>query len=252
MSVLSLDATRALLEAKGIRYKMQISPYTGQMAVYAENTSLATVPTSATIDTQAVISKINADLASNSVDGNCDYVGFIGMTLSKSYYPRIWVNTVATSDGQLMSYDANRRLLTPAVIAVIIILALAASLAITTYLLTYMWDHSFTYYDPNSQNYKTIIGETNFVSTMNALYWYTCPKDGTGVGLKSKYPTLASYQASPEYASEQAYLKDHCASAKDIINLNDWTGTIILIAIALGGIYVVVKILPSILSRKGD
>lgn len=251
----SLNATRALLKAKGIRFKQEISPHTGQMAIYAENTAVAVVPASATIDVNTLKTKITDDLASNSIDGNCDYVGFIGMTLSKTYYPRVWVNTAVNSSGQLVVLDTNGQpLVAPLVIAAIILASIAVIAVTVAYTMMWMFDNSFTYYDPNSQSYKTIIGATNFQSTMNSLYWYTCPKDGTGIGLKTQYATLAQYQASPNYASEKAYLEDHCATANDIIGSklsSSLLNTIVLGALVVGGIYIVAKILPSFLSRKG-
>lgn len=224
------------------------------MGVYTRNDSVAVVPNSVNIVTSTLVSKINADLVSNNVDGYADpYVGFIGTALSKTYYPAVWVNTTTNANGELVAMDTNGRpLVAPIVIAAIILAAIAIIAVTVAYTLIWMWDNSWTYYDPVDQQYKTIIGTTNFTTTLNSKYWYVCPKDGNYIGSKAQYPTLAQYQASPNYAQEYAWWQDHCASAQDLIgqHLGNWLNTIMMAVIVIGGVYVAIKILPSLFKKK--
>lgn len=223
------------------------------MAVYSKTIGSSVVPAGTPVDRNALVTKINEGLTTQNFDflPSETKVGYLGMALSETYYPEVWANTSVTADGQLRYLDKTGKLIAPALIALAVLIIVLAFYAIDVYWNVYKAEHSFAYKDPNDGTTKTILGETLYLSTMNSLYWYTCPKDGTGVGLKSKYPTLAQYQASTEYQAEMAYLKDHCASAKDIINLGDWMTTIIYGAVIIGGIYIVAKILPSLLeSRK--
>lgn len=249
----SLDATVAVVKAKKLRFKLERSPYTGQMGVYVRNDSVAIVPNSVNIDPPTLVSKINADLSSNSVDAYADqYVGFIGTALSKTYYPTVWVNSTTTVRGELVPLDVNGKpLIAPIVVA--IVLAAVAVIAVTVaYSAMWYFDNSWTYYDPATQQYNTVVGTSNFLTTLNSKYWLVCPKDGNYAGSKAQYPTLAQYQASPNYAQEFAWWKDHCESAQNLIgaHLDKFLNQIMLAVIVIGGVYVAIKVLPSVLSKK--
>lgn len=225
------------------------------MGVYARNDSIAVVPNSVNIETTTLVSRINADLATNNVDGFADpYVGFIGTALSKTYYPSVWLNTTTTANGEIAVLGRDGRPLIAPAIAALILLAIATIAVTVAYTAIWMIDNSWTYYDPVDQQYKTIIGTANFTSTLNSKYWLVCPKDGNYAGSKVQYPTLAQYQASPNYAQEYAWWKDHCESAQDLIgaHLNNWLNTVMLVAVVVGGIYVVAKVLPLVFSKRSS
>lgn len=250
----SLNATRALLDAKGIRYKLERSPHTGQMVAYSQTIGASVLVAGTPVNRNALVSAINNGLTAQSVDFLPAYtaVGYLGMALTETYYPEAWIGVTATANGQLRFLDKTGTLIDPVTASVIVLTIVLAFFVVDTLWNVYKAEHTYAYRDPNSGNINTVLGETQFLTTVNSLYWYTCQKDGTGVGLKSQYPTLASYQASPEYATETAYLKDHCESAQDLIgaHLNDWLNLIIIGAVMLGGVYVVAKVLPSFLARK--
>lgn len=250
----SLDATRALLNAKGIRYKLERSPVTGQMAVYSQTIGASVVASGTPVNTGNLITAINDGLTAQAVDflPASTAVGYLGMALSETYYPEVWVNTAVSADGKLQYFNKTGTLIAPAVLAVAV-LAIILGFFVTDVLWNvYKAEHSFAYRNPNSGSIETILGETQFLTTLNSLYWYVCQKDGTGIGLKSQYPTLAQYQASPNYQAEMDYLKNHCENAQDLIGsrLNDWLNMIILGVVVIGGVYVVAKVLPSIFSRN--
>lgn len=250
----SLNQTTASLSSKGIRYKLEKSPYTGQMAVYSQTIGASVLTAGSIVDTNALITAINNGLTAQAVDflPSGTTVGYLGMALSETYYPEVWVNTSVSADGKLQYFDKTGSFIAPAVLAVAV-LAIILGFFVTDVLWNmYKAEHSFAYRNPNTGNIDTILGETQFLTTLNSLYWYTCQKDGTGVGLKSQFPTLASYQASPNYQTDMAYLKDHCANAQDLIGsrLNNWLNPILMGVVIIGGVYVVAKILPSILSRN--
>lgn len=249
----SLDATIFLLNAKGIRYKLERSPNTGQMVAYSQTIGASVLLAGTPVNRDALVSAINSGLSAQNVDFLPAYtaVGYLGMAQSETYYPEAWIGITATADGQLKILDKTGTLIEPITACVLVLTIVLAFFVVDTLWNVYKAEHTYAYRDPNSGNIITVLGESQFLTTMNSLYWYTCPKDGTGVGLKSKYPTLASYQASPEYATETQYLKDHCASALDLTsNAPDYLTLIIIGAVVIGGIYVVAKVLPSIISSR--
>jgi hypothetical protein len=252
MSLANLEATCATLDAQRIPYRLQTSPHTGRLSVYTQNIAEAMVPAGTAVDTAAVATNITSSLSSQNVDGYCDNVSYFGMALSDTYYPTVWLATGTTAEGELATLDTEGNLIAPAIIAVIILVAIAVIAASAVYLFCYLNSNSYTYYDPTSQTYDTIVGAAKFLSTVNSKYWYVCAKDGYAVGSRSKYASPSDVPAS-----EVQLWTEHCKNATDIItpNINNigmniitW---IIIAAVAIGGIYIAAKVLPSALASKG-
>lgn len=252
MSVASLDATIATLDAKGIPYRLETSPHTGRLAIYTQTITPTITSPGSNVNIETAKTDITTYVYQQDVDGYCDDIGFIGGILSETYYPSIWVATGATADGQLVALDTEGNLTSLSItvtIAAIIIAAIA--LAITVVVVAYLvWSHqSYAYMDAKTGNLVSTPSWTDYISHQNAAYWFVCGKDGYGVGLRTQYA-----RASDVPQSEVDLWKDHCDQAADLSAPDEAITNILwavaIAAVAIGGIYIAVKVVPGFLSKK--
>jgi hypothetical protein len=251
MSLASLDATIAKLNSKGIPYRLETSPYTGNLAIYTQTISPSITPPGSNVNiTDAKIS-IDNYVYQHGVDGYCDDIGFRGGILSDTYYPSIWIGTTLSASGQLVTLDTEGKQgslpLTGACLVVLAAIALAITLLVVGYL---VWSRdSYAYMDTNTGQLVNTSSWTNFMSHQNAAYWFVCGKDGYGVGLRSQYA-----QASDVPQTEVDRWKEHCDQAADLSAPDQAITNIIwalaIGAVAIGGVYIAVKVVPGMVKKK--
>lgn len=212
------------------------------------------MPSGTYVDITQSTGNITNNLGSNGVDGFCDTINYIGMALSDTYYPSVWLATEATAEGDLvvLGTDGLQRdsLIAPAVLAVLvlcIVAGLAFGVALAVGYLIWGQD-SYSYYDPDNGDYRTTNSWTNYISTLNAKYWYVCEKDGYAVGPRSQY---ASPSDVPE--DQVSLWFDHCERAADLSPQSnpvaDVVTWLIIGAAAIGGLYLAIKFVPGMLSK---
>ncbi len=256
---LSCPACVAKLSDLGVRYKMQISPYTGQLTAYVQGRPLTvTDHQTSTPDSELFKQTLTQEMVNQGADAYCDAVDYIQGVQSDTFFPSVWAAVGTTASGSLMVLGTDGRLLITwtAFVAIIIailklqsfwiavglIIVLAIVIVVVGYLSR---EPNYNFTDQN--NNPTSGTWTEYISSQNAKYWFVCSKDGFGVGERSLY---ASPQNVP--SDQIALFNDHCNSAPDLSpkELGNWLTWLVFGAVAVGAIYIAVKVLPSYLRKR--
>ena len=236
---------------QGNGLRQHISPVTGNLTIYAQTNGIAAHDHQPSPpDLLVAADWFTEQVQSQGYDGYCDGVGYIGGVLTDTSIPSIWMATTQTQQGLIPLKTDGSLGIWFVVFAMIwalllqyktVFLIIVALFAVVT-----IWAKIFPtplYRNEGGQD----VPWSQYITEKNALYWYVCPKDGYPVGLKSQYPTAADVPAA-----DIERWREHCNSAPDIgpKNLPEWLTWIIVGAVAVGGIYIAVKVLPSYLGRK--
>ena len=247
----------AKLNALKIPYKLKVSPYTGKLAPMIQGRPLiVTEPIAGQPDLELFKTELtNQMLTQSGVDSFCDAVDYIGGNTQATFLPSVWTAVDVTSSGKLMVIGPDGRLImgwddfviilvtilttSQFWIAVIGVIVLAAIIVVVGYLSR---EPQYNFEDPNGNPDSG--SWTEFISNQNAKYWFVCSKDGFGIGERSTY---ASPTDVPE--TEIAVFNEHCNNAPDI-SPPEWFETLLMqivyVGIVIGGIYVAIKVLPSL------
>jgi len=238
---------------------MQTSPYTGQLTAYVQGRPLTvTDHQTTTPDLELFKQTLTQEMVTQGADAYCDAVDYIQGVQSDTFFPSVWAAVGTTASGSLMVLGTDGRLIMGwddfvAILAIILVqkafwvaVGLIIVLAIVIVVIGYLGrEPKYNYTDPN--NNPASGTWTEYITNQNAKYWFVCSKDGFGVGERSLY---ASPQNVP--SDQISLFNDHCNSAPDLTpkELGNWLTWIVLGAVAIGGIYIAVKVLPSYLRKR--
>jgi hypothetical protein len=222
-----------------------ISRLTGKMIVYVQvYQHYVTKPSP--LDPYTLRDEANQGYEAQGYDAFCNSITIIGHALSNTVIPEVYASSEQFDVVPHYGQEGKKLLLFTimALLGVILVLIGAILLASSA-----IYD---TWFAPRKDYWNEDIKEWETweqkISWMNEHYWYVCSKDAASFGSKITYPNVTDV---PE-AIVKIY-QDHCANAPDITPKQpDWLWTIVYVALALGGIYVAVKVIPSLLSKRRD
>lgn len=260
-----LECTKTSLANLGIpsnRIKTKINPLTGQTLTYIQGRPLTTIDhQTAPFNPDLFKLELTNEMTTQSgVDAYCDSVTYIQGVVSDTVYPSVWAAVGVSASGRLMVLDSNGRLImgwddfililgtiltsTGFWVAVALVITFAIVYVVVGYLTK---EPQYNYTDINGN--PTSGSWTQYISSQNAKYWFVCSKDGFGVGERSIYAS-----ASDVPADQISLFNDHCNSAPDL-KPPEWTTgllmQIVYATLAIGGIYIAVKLIPPLFTKKG-
>jgi hypothetical protein len=166
------------------------------------------------VDTEAFIENLNQDYQNEMLDAYCDGITIIRGALTDTMVPSLWVAEAEPETGKLID---------PATIAFLIwkILDIIKTLWPLWVLIGATWGFSVIYttlfgpkpdyYLPEDSGVDHPVTWNEYMSWLNAHYWYVCPKDGYAVALRAEYATIEDVPNELVDA-----FKQHCASAPDL------------------------------------
>jgi len=260
-----LECTKTRLTSLGIpsnRIRTQVSALSGKILTYIQGRPLTTIdhqtePFNPDVFKQELTNEITTQ---SGVDAYCDSVTYIQGIASDTVMPSVWAAVDVSASGQLMVLGSDGQLIMgwdDFVIIVTIILTspgfwgavgLLIAFAIVYVVVGYLTkEPQYNFTTPNGTSSSG--SWTQYISNQNAKYWFVCAKDGFGVGERSLYAS-----ASDVPADQITLFNDHCNSAPDL-KPPDWTTgllmQIVYASLAIGGIYIAVKLIPPLFAKKG-
>ena len=263
MSCLEYAKTRLTdLGIPSNRIRTRVNPLTGQTLTYVQGRPLTTIDhQTAPFNPDLFKQELTNQMTSQSgVDAYCDSVTYIQGIVSDTVYPSVWAAVGVTASGQLMVLGSDGRLIMGWDDFIIILttilttqgfwvaVALVITFAIVYVVVGYLTkEPQYNFTTPNGT--PSSGSWTQYISNQNTKYWYVCSKDGFGVGERSIYAS-----ASDVPSDQIALFNDHCNSAPEL-KPPDWTTgllmQIVYAALAIGGIYIAVKVIPPLFAKKG-
>jgi len=263
MSCVECSKSRLLqLGIPSNRIRTRVNSLTGQTLTYVQGRPLTSIDhQTQAFDPELFKQQLTQQMITQSgVDAYCDSVTYIQGIVSDTVYSSVWAAVDVSASGQLMVVGLDGRLIMgwdDFVATLIIILmmpgfwtavALVVALAIVIVVVGYLTrEPQYNYTDINGQS--TSGSWTQYISNQNAKYWFVCSKDGFGVGERAIYAS-----ASDVPADQITLFNDHCNSAPDL-KPPDWTASLLMqivyVSLAIGGIYIAVKVIPPLFAKKG-
>jgi len=228
------------------RIREQISPKTGKLAVYIQTLQNYVYDHQTPPDLYVLASNITADLQAKGYDAYCESISLVQGALTDTMQPSVWI-----ASESVMVAGKVVHLLDP--ITVIAIASVTKALIklfiiITIYFIVtavkaIIYPEPKKYFLPEETGITEPVSWEEYISYQNGKYWYVCPKDGFGIGERSKYPNIEDVPAS-----EVQVFTDHCAIAPDISEKGiDWTqvvtGVVIVGLVFLGTTLVLRQVL---------
>lgn len=248
----------AKLSDLGIPYKLATSPYTGTLTAYARGRPLTTTDHQQTLpDVELFKMTLTDQMVNQGVDAYCDGVDYIA-GIQDTFLPSIWAAVTVTTSGTLMVLGKDGSLimgwddfiefvLVPILLqkAFWTVVGLVVLLAIVWVVVGYLSrEPQYNYTDPNGNPAKGTW--TEYMTNQNAKYWFVCAKDGFAVGLRSQYTTPRDVPTD-----QIALFNNHCSSAPDLSPpVTTWIQWLIYATVAIGAVYITVKVVPYFLKRK--
>jgi len=175
-----------------------ISPMTGKLTLYYETYNIQVAEPATAPDLDGLRDRINNDLISQSVDGFCENILYMGGVFQDQYKTKTWI---AGEQPQLEARLGRERLVAPIIIAAILLAIAIIVAAIAIVIVVYVLASSFTtisqwilqppqYVGGTPDNPEVYDTWAEYLSAQHLRYWYVCPKCGAGFGDKTKYPNI--------------------------------------------------------------